>query len=214
MITTSANRLLMAALLCASLAPVAHAGDAGVAQTEPGGSAPTQGETSITIAAPDADKNVPDAINQSFSYYTVSGATLRGRSSTTDTNYVGLGCVYVASGTDRILNSDAPIPDGSLIKFLRIYYNDTNAANGVRGFITRYAPGTPQTTDLVSVESPVGFASGYGTALSSEINEVVDGTFHAYTVIGWPDAIGIANQICGLRVAYYGPDFFANGFEN
>lgn len=162
---------------------------------------------------PAPDENLPDAVNQNFSYYTVSGATLRGRSSSVATVYAGNGCSYVSAGADRILNTEAPLPDGARIKYLRIYYHDTNASNGVRAFLTRYTPGVT-TVDLTTVSSTAEFVAGYGTSLSPEIDEVVDGDAYAYTVIGWPDALGSANRICGMRIAYYGPQFFADGFES
>ncbi|GMU43444.1 MAG: hypothetical protein IT479_08675 [Xanthomonadales bacterium] len=159
-----------------------------------------------------ADENRPDAVNQSFSYYTVSGATLRGRSSSVGVAYASLGCSYVNAGTDRILNTEAPLPDGARIKYLRIYYHDTNPADGVRAFLTRYEPGAAA-SDLTSAGSTAAFVGGYGTSLSPEIDEIVDGDRYAYTLIGWPDALGSANRICGMRIAYYGPQFFADGFE-
>ncbi len=59
-----------------------------------------------------------------FSYYQVAGATLRGRNSTTGYLYDGVGCSHVTAGTGtgRILNTELPLPDGSVIKYLRVYY--------------------------------------------------------------------------------------------
>jgi hypothetical protein len=146
----------------------------------------------------------PGAPQQLFRYYQVSGATLRGRNSTTGYAYDGLGCSFVTAGTGagRILNTELPLPDGAVIKYLRVYYNDTNALNGVEGYITRYQPGTG-TADLIHTGSSDAFAGGYGFVVSAEITETVTNVPYAYTLIGWPDAVGSANQICGLRVAYY-----------
>jgi hypothetical protein len=146
------------------------------------------------------------APSQTFRYYQVSGATLRGRNSSTGYAYDGVGCSHVTSGTGtgRILNTDLPLPDGAVIKYLRVYYRDTNAANGVEGYITRYQPGVG-TADLVHSGSTNAFAGGYGFVVSGEITETVNNTAYAYTVIGWPDDANVANQICGLRVAYYAP---------
>ncbi len=155
------------------------------------------------------DENAPTAVegtSATFSYYQVSGATLRGRNSTTGYAYDGVGCSHVTSGVDtgRILNTELPLPDGSVIKYLRVYYNDTNPANGVEGYITRYQPGAA-TADLVHTGSSDAFVGGDGFVVSAQITETVNNTPYAYTVIGWPDALGTANQICGLRVAYYAP---------
>lgn len=152
----------------------------------------------------------PESAAATFSYYQVAGATLRGRNSSTGYAYDGVGCshVTVGTGTGRILNTELPLPDGSVIKYLRVYYRDTNPANGVRGFITRYQPGTA-TDDLISASSTAAFAGGYGFVVSAEITETVNNTPYAYTLIGWPDDANVNNQICGLRVAYYAPFNFA-----
>ncbi|HUU94441.1 MAG TPA: hypothetical protein VM487_01780 [Phycisphaerae bacterium] len=146
------------------------------------------------------------AASQTFSYYQVAGATLRGRNSTTGYVYDGSGCTHVTagSGTGLILNTELPLPDGAIIKYLRVYYDDTNASSAVKGFLTRYQPGAG-TSDLVSVGSTNAFALGHGFAVSAEITETVNNAAYAYTLIGWPGTLGATNQICGLRVAYYAP---------
>jgi hypothetical protein len=156
---------------------------------------------------PQADiVQAPYQIQQTFLYYQVSGATLRGRNSDTGYAYDGVGCSHVTAGTGtgRILNTELPLRDGAVIKYLRVYYRDTNAASGVEGYITRYQPGTG-TSDLVHAGSSDAFTGGYGFVVSAEITETVNNTIYAYTLIGWPDDANVANQICGLRVAYYAP---------
>jgi hypothetical protein len=170
-------------------------------------------EPSLNALPPDENPGVGVTGSTAvFSYYQVSGATLRGRSSSTQHVYTSAGCSYVSVGTatGRILNTELPIPDGSVIKYLRVYYNDTNPSSGVKGYLTRYTPGSA-TNDLVITGSSAAFASGFGYAVSTELSEVVNNASYAYTLIGWPDASDIKNQICGLRVAYYAP-FQANLF--
>jgi hypothetical protein len=115
--------------------------------------------------------------------------------------------VTAGTGAGRILNTELPLPDGSIIKYLRVYYKDTNAANGVEGYITRYQPGAG-TADLVHTGSSDAFVGGYGFVVSGEITETVNNTVYAYTLIGWPDDANVNNQICGLRVAYYASTAF------
>ncbi|OGO35422.1 MAG: hypothetical protein A2W35_18520 [Chloroflexi bacterium RBG_16_57_11] len=163
------------------------------------------------ILPPDENQTYrPQAPNLTFSYYQVSGATLRGRNSTTGYLYDGVGCSHVTegSGSGRILNTELILPDNSVIKYLRVYYRDTNAANGVEGYITRYQPGA-ETADLIHAGSSDAYVGGYGFVVSQEITETVNNTVYAYTLIGWPDDVNVANQICGLRVAYYAPPLFA-----
>jgi hypothetical protein len=170
-------------------------------------------EPSLNALPP--DDNPPVGVTGStatFKYYQVSGATLRGRSSSTQHIYTSVGCSYVSvgTGTGRILNTELPIPDGSVIKYLRVYYNDTNPDSGVKGYLTRYTPGSAS-NDLIITGSSAAYASGFGYVVSSELSEVVNNALYVYTLIGWPDVLGDKNQICGLRVAYY-PPFQANLF--
>ncbi len=153
--------------------------------------------------------NNPGAV---FSYYQVAGATLRSRSSTTGFAYDGVGCTHTTSNsTDgNILNTELIVPDNAVIKYLRVYYSDTNPSSGVEGFITKYQPGV-STIDLVHTGSTDPFQTGYGFTVSQEITETVNNTVYAYTLIGWPDVNNTANKICGLRVAYYAP-FHGNLF--
>jgi len=62
--------------------------------------------------------------------------------------------------------------------------------------------------DLIHSGSTDVYVGGYGFIVSAEITETVNNTIYAYTLIGWPDDINVANQICGLRVAYYAPATF------
>ncbi len=184
-----------------------------VPATEPGGEAiemaPSyiSGDPAYQNSLP-PDENPPTGVNKgsTFSYYQVAGATLRGRNSTTGYVYDSVGCSHTTSGVDagRILNTELIIPDDAVIKYLRVYYKDTNPSNGVEGYITRYQPGVG-TDDLVHAGSTDGFNGGFGFIVSAEITETVDNTLYAYTLIGWPDDNNVANQICGLRVAYYAP---------
>ena len=97
------------------------------------------------------------------------------------------------------------IPDGSVIKFLRIYYDDTSAAVDMTAWITRYQPGVTS-EDLTSVTS--SGSSGYGTTLSPEITHTVDLTNWAYTIVVAPNVNTSASSVCGIRVAYYAPTIF------
>jgi hypothetical protein len=185
-----------------------------VPATEPGGiviaSAPSyiSGDPAYQNITP-PDENPTSGVNNPaalFSYYQVSGATLRGRSSTTEYTYDGKGCSHTVSNRSdhNLLNTELNIPDNSVIKYLRVYYNDTNPTNGVEGFITKIQLSVV-VTDVVATGSTDEFAGGYGFTVSAEITETVNNTIYAYTLIGWPDENNVANQICGMRVAYYAP---------
>ena len=159
------------------------------------------------VFPPGPDDNPPAGVAAAlapaatFSYYTVAGATMRGRQSATTIAYDGKGCVHTTAAADAV-NAEFNLPSGSVIKYLRLYYVKT-AAGSVTGYITYYRPGVDY-TDLSNVTSGAA-TTGYGTALSSELTHTVDHSLYAYTLIGWPSAASSTLQVCGLRVAYYAP---------
>ena len=150
----------------------------------------------------------PAGVDATFKYYTVSGATLRGRSSSATYTYASLGCVYTpdVDNADRLLNTELHIPDNATIKYLRLYYYDTSNTARARGYITYYDPGT-SANDLISINDFAMDAAvpGYGFVVSEEVTHTVNNVTNAYTLIGWPTINTNAIQICGLRVAYYDP---------
>lgn len=156
---------------------------------------------------PAPDEMSPRSPAATFSYYTVAGTTLAPRTSTNERAYGSTGCQYMTSGsgTGLIANTELHLPEGSVIKFIRVYYNDTNASGTVQGFLTRYAPGTAA-SDLVSASSTGSFSGGFGFTVSGEITETVNNASYAYTLIGWPSAASSTLQVCGIRVAYYAPN--------
>lgn len=147
----------------------------------------------------------PNATAATLSYYRLVGTAFNVRTSTTTFAYNFNGCVYLNGGTDNRLMAPLLIPDGSVIKFLRIYYDDTSAGSDLTAWITRYQPGVTS-EDLTSVNS--SGSAGFGTALSPEITHTVDLVSWAYTIVIAPNGNSAANSICGIRVAYYGPSIF------
>jgi hypothetical protein len=157
-----------------------------------------------TDNGPDA-RNTANTPTLAFSYYRLLGTAFNVRTSTTTIAYYSNGCIYLTGGTDDRLVAPLLIPDGSVIKFLRIYYNDTSATNDLTAWITRYQPGLAN-ADLTSVNSITN--TGYGTAVSPEITETVDLTNWAYTIIVAPNTNAATNSICGIHVTYYAPSIF------
>jgi hypothetical protein len=195
--------------------PALQSGEDG---TEANGAAPAQQGDYVPGMAPDDNLPVTSSSAASspnapaappFRYYFVPGTTLRPRSSTTGYAYDQLGCNYATSGSgiNTILNTELHLPDNATIKYLRVIYKDTNNPGFVSGYITRYKPGVA-TNDLISVSSTAAFAGGVGFAVSNEITHTVDNVDYAYTLIGWPSAAASSLEICGLRVAYWAPNFY------
>lgn len=137
----------------------------------------------------------------SFSYYKVIGSAFQPRNSTSTYAYTSNGCIYQNGGTDFRFQHSLVIPEDSEIKYVRIYYIDT-AATDMTVWLTRYEPGQAN-LDLTSVSS--SGSGGYGTVLSPLITQTVDMATYAY-VLTWGTSVATsANQICGVRVAYYKP---------
>jgi hypothetical protein len=143
----------------------------------------------------------PAAPMASLSYFHILGATLKPRDSVNTYVYAFNGCIYVSGGLSGRLQFPVTVPDGSTIKFLRIYYNDTNASVDLTAWLTQYTPGQ-SSIDLTSISS--SGSAGFGTALSPEISHVVDNQLNYTINVGW-GASNTTQQICGVRVAYYAP---------
>lgn len=149
----------------------------------------------------------PDAPNQpdvSFSYYKVIGTVFQPRESTSTYAYTTDGCMYQNGGGVFRFQAPLILPEGSEIKYVRIYYLDT-AATDMTVWLTRYEPGQAN-LDLLSVKSTG--SGGYGTVLSALISETVDMATYAYVLTWGTSTATSANQICGVRVAYYAPSIF------
>jgi hypothetical protein len=150
--------------------------------------------------APQPDENQPGAPGIAFTYYHVAGAALQPRASSTSYAYDGLGCIHITAGAE-LFNTNFQVPDGSTIKYLRLYYYDTSATDE-QAWITRYDDGA-SFQDLVTVASTG--SSGLGTILSPAITHTVDNYGWSY-VLNWREnTTGATLQLCGLRVAYYAP---------
>ena len=169
--------------------------------------------TDFAAIAAWSDAGQPDSLDApegvTFSYYSVVGMQLQPRVSGTGYGYDFNGCLHISAGTDNRLTFPLLIPDGSEVKYLRIYYNDTNAGTDLTAWLTRYDPGI-SATDLTSVTSTG--SGGYGTALSPELTEIFDSGLN-YSVIVATNTTTATTQICGVRVAYYAPLIFRDGFE-
>lgn len=140
-----------------------------------------------------------------FSYYNLLGTAFNVRTTTTTYAYNFNGCIYLTGGTDNRLMAPLLISNGSIIKYLRIYFNDTSVGSDLTAWITRYQPGVTS-EDLTSVTSTG--SAGFGTALSPEIAHPVDTANWTYTVIVAPNGNSSENSICGIRVEYYAPSIF------
>lgn len=149
------------------------------------------------VTAGQADGTTGRGFSTTFSYYYVAGSTLTTRDSTSGWGYSGVGCVSLANG-DELFTVSLELPEGARIDYLRLFYRDTSASNGM-AWLTTY-DGAGNFTDLTSVSSAGN--GGYGTTLSPYLGHVVNNASRAY-VLNWAaNQTGNTMQLCGLRVAY------------
>ena len=181
----------------------------GLAAVRGGDGLPAASPEVVGVRVPSGAPDEADSPLATFSYYTVVGMQLQPRVSGTGYGYDFNGCLHISAGTDNRLTFPLLIPDGSEVKYLRIYYNDTNAGTDLTAWLTRYDPGI-SATDLTSVTSTG--SGGYGTALSPELTEIFDSGLN-YSIIVATNTTDATTQICGVRVAYYAPLIFRDGFE-
>jgi hypothetical protein len=151
----------------------------------------------------------PFAPLATFSYYNILGSALQPRGSALTFAYGGNGCIYVTGGSELRMQFPVILPEGSEIRYVRIYYNDA-AAGDMTVWLTKYQPGQAS-SDLTSVSS--SGSAGFGTALSPLVGEIVDNSDNYTLNFGW-GTTGSTQQICGVRVAYYAPLIFRDGFES
>jgi hypothetical protein len=141
-----------------------------------------------------------------FTYHNLLATAFRPRQSSTLYQYSGSGCINLTGGTDPRFQAPLLLPEGAVIKYLRIYYNDTTTEN-LTAWITRYQPGVSN-ADLTVVTSTGN--TGYGTALSAEITHTVDLVGWTYTLIWGPAEVVPGLSLCGVRVTYYAPSIFGS----
>ena len=81
------------------------------------------------------------------------GTAFNPRTSTTTFDYRFDGCIYETAGADNRFMAPLLVPDGAVLKYLRLYYDDTSAGSNLTAWLTRYQPGVTS-EDLTSVIQP------------------------------------------------------------
>lgn len=175
-----------------------------------GGLVPLQAGAPLPNASRDLapDDNLPladPALAPIYSYYTVSGATLRPRDALSALAYYGNGCSYAPStATNQIFNTSLQLPDGAIVKYLRVYLYDASPDGQIRNYLTYYQPGQ-SITDYIYLESGQSATPGLIYMVSPEVTLKIDNSINAYALTTWLTASGTDVRFCGMRVAYLPP---------
>ena len=99
----------------------------------------------VAVTGPDA----PQEPGETFSYYRLVGTAFNPRTSTTTFDYNFDGCIYETAGSDNRFMAPLLVPDGAVLKYLRLYYEDSSTTTDLTAWITRYQPGvTSEDLDL------------------------------------------------------------------
>ena len=179
--------------------------------TLPAGTAVNQNQAveKVTEEPPGVLKDGREPYNASLR---ISGSALRPRDDTTEFT-VGSqgGCVYVTSGDSyTVWNTPLVLPQDAVIEYLRLYFHDTSATD-MESWITVYDLFGQIVAEwrLTSVGT-----GGDGYTTSDLINHTVNHFSYSY-VFNWrPKDLGSDTQLCGLRVWYFDPVVFMDGFES
>lgn len=205
--------LLFVALLSSGHLGVAGSPSPSSQETRPAGPAEagapgapgtsSQGTEAQVLPAPGAQLDDQSLFDEAAiaQFYHIPGSVLTPVNSATALAYGLYGCVYATAGAGSLLNAPLEIPDGSRIVLMRLYYDDTSAAN-LYGWITRYNEYGTGFQDLVAVPS-VG-DSGHGTN-HGDLDHIVDTYNWSYVLNVSLGTASSGLQICGIRVMYYPP---------
>jgi hypothetical protein len=148
-----------------------------------------------------------------FRYLRIAGAAFHPVSNNVSFDYGAAGCINRTGASAALFTHKVALPQGSVVKFLRLYYNDTSASN-ITAFFTSY----DQVGGFFEYTS-IGSASdiGYDSSLSPEIAAVVDDFVEPFVVTVNMDAsVDSSLQFCGVRIAYIDiadDTIFKNGFD-
>ena len=149
-----------------------------------------------------------------YGYLWIAGAAFHPFDNSTTYSYSSGGCISKTAGSDSRFTHKVLLPEGSVVRFLRLYYYD-DSTSSVTAFFTTY-DGAGNFAELTSVGS-TNAVGGFGTVLSPLFSYEVNRYTSAISVVA-----NLGNQnntdlrFCGVRIAYDLPitdRIYANGFD-
>ena len=172
----------------------------------PSSAALPEGQVPRSVPDRDFDESPQADITALYdSNYRMAGSALRPRTNNVDwTSSGGGGCLYASGGTSStVFNVPLHLPQGSIVKYVRMYYYDTNASFNTMGWFTVYDLfGNIKTEYSMFSSGDVG--NNYATTV--EITETIDYNAYSY-VLNWrPMTVGSDIQLCGFNIYYDAPN--------
>jgi hypothetical protein len=213
-----ATMVLLATTLSASLSLASDQ-----ARVDPGlhPFAPVDGLTASELSPPDQpdfeleredDNQLPRVMDRSIMLsQRIVGNVLRPTSSITGFTPIG-GCAYATSNAQINWNTGLYLPQGALIRQVRMYFYDTSSDfNSLAWLLVHDLYG-----DLVSFHQ-VASSGNFGFSFNDTaiIDHSVDHTLYSYSLIWRPVITGDTMRLCGFRIFYEvaGPLIFQDRFE-
>ncbi len=162
--------------------------------------------------APDESQHVTDS--PTLSHLRLAGSTFHPVSTPGNFVYTSAGCIR-PTVAERIVHHKLLLPNGAVVKYVRLYFRNTSTPDAPTAFFTTY--------DMLGGYSQVPWVSGsnaggYSSVLSDEMNHLVDTSAKPINIsVNLGTATDGSVEFCGVRVAYFAPQssgtVFADGFE-
>lgn len=171
------------------------------------------GDETGVLAVP-APGQVEQPAGTTFAYLRIAGSTFLPFDSTTTYSYPGSGCISKTGGIDNRFAHKVVLPDGAVVRYLRLYFYD-DSADQVTAFFTTY-DGEGNFVEQTSVAS-ANAVGGFDSTLSPLVDYEVIRSASSINVVA---NLGAQNdntlRFCGVRIAYDAPiidRIFADDFD-
>lgn len=139
----------------------------------------------------------------------VLGSTLKPRDSDVvfHTNGSG-GCVYVTGGDAyRVWNTPIWLPPGSVVHTMRMYVVDSSASASTCGWFSKYDLYGNLVNEWGGCTNTAAGQVYFTVAITP--TEVINYTDYSYALNWRPSATGDSIQLCGFRLMYEAPAYYA-----
>jgi hypothetical protein len=166
------------------------------------------GKTLSTVPlAPGADIPQPEAVNASWKWFNVPGATFIPYSNVVAWTYGGAGCLNPS--TAGFWRASVNIPDGSILKFMYFgFYNEGNSATSTTAFLYRFSYTGAYNTVAQVNSNPGSTTTNYGFVGVTIPDETVNNFANSYAFAWSGSSTTINQQLCYIQVGYVPPSIF------
>jgi hypothetical protein len=109
------------------------------------------------------------------------------------------GCTYASSGNPYTWwSTPLYLPQGAIIRYFRMYYNDQNPSVGSYAFLTVY----DMYGQVVEEWRLASLGTGMDYVTTGQLDHAVDNNRYTYAINWRPNDLGSDMQVCGFRIWY------------